>query len=254
MSDVIGAVDRALDILIYLYQEGNEKGISEMSRDLGMHKSTIHRNLTTLEKKGFVYQNLENGKYWLGMKLFAIGKRVEDKLSFTKVVAPFTKELFQEFKEVVNVSILDTKGPNGPKSIIIHKEENESQVLTVNPKVGSSSDCHCSSVGKCLLAFGDNIPFDEYKEIELPKYTENTISTWDDLLDCLEDVKVNGYAIDEGELEIGLTCIGAPILDRNGVAVAAISLSGPTHRMHDGDFKYKIRKVKDIARMISNQL
>jgi len=253
MGQTIGAVDRALDIIIYLYHAGEEKGISEISRDMGMHKSTIHRNLITLENKGFVYQNSITGRYWLGMKLFAIGKSVEDKLSFAQAIKPYTKRLHDEFKEVVNVSILDKDAPDTLHTIIVHKEESDTQVLTVNPKIGSSSDCHCSSVGKCLLAFGKDIPYDKYTDKPLKKYTENTIDTWDKLFECLDEVRENGYAVDESELEMGLTCIGAPILDKNGVAIAAVSLSGPSNRMHEGDFEYKIRRVKEIAQQISKQ-
>ncbi len=254
MSATIGAVDRALDILIYLYHEGREKGISEMSRDLGLNKSTIHRNLTTLANKGFVYQNEDNGKYWLGMKLYAIGKVVEDNLTLTEIIKPFTRQLYEEFKEVINVSILETNAPDALRSIIIYKEEDARQVLTVNPSIGSSSECHCSSVGKCLLAFGKDVPFDKFVDKPLTKFTENTIDNWDDFHDCLKEVREQGYAVDEEELERGLTCIGAPILDRDGVAVAAISLSGPTQRMHEGDFDYKIKRVKETARLISAQM
>jgi DNA-binding IclR family transcriptional regulator len=254
MADTISSVDRALDILIYLHREGVEKGISEISKDLGMYKSTIHRSLVTLENKGFVYQNPENEKYWLGMKLFAIGKSVEDKFSFSKAVRPYTEILLKEFNESVNVSILDTTSTDSLRTILVHKEENSKQVLTVAPTLGSTSECHCSSVGKCLLAFGKDVPYEKFTDKPLTQYTENTIKTWDEFYKCLDLVKKQGYAIDEGEMEIGLTCIGAPILDRNGIAIAAVSISGPSNRMHEGDFQYKINKVKEIANQISNKL
>ncbi|HBI94235.1 MAG TPA: IclR family transcriptional regulator, partial [Terrisporobacter glycolicus] len=64
----------------------------------------------------------------------------------------------------------------------------------------------------------------------------------------------DGYAIDNEELEHGLTCIGAPILDRDNKAIAAISLSGPTIRMKNGDFNYKVKRVIETAIKISNLL
>ena len=254
MGETISSVDRALDILIYLYNEGVEKGISEISKDLGMYKSTIHRSLTTLENKGFVYQNQENEKYWLGMKLFAIGKSVEEKFSFSKAVKPYTEILLKEFNETVNVSILDINSTDNLRTILVHKEENTNKVLAISPILGSSSECHCSSVGKCLLAFGKDIPYEKFTDKPLTKFTDNTIQTWDELFECLEIVKKQGYAIDESEMEIGLTCIGAPILDKNGIALAAVSISGPSNRMHEGDFEYKINKVREIAKLISNKL
>lgn len=254
MSDIINSVDRALDILVLLYHEGKEMGISEIAREFNIYKSTVHRTMVTLENKGFIKQNKENGKYWLGMKLYAIGMVVGEKMSLKDIIQPFTKELYDEFKEVINVSILEKNTTDYPRSIIIHKEEDPRQVLTVNPPVGSSSECHCSSVGKCLLAFNNDIPFEKYMERPLQKYTEKTIDKWLDFMKLLEKVKEQGYAVDDEELEVGLTCIGAPILDRNGVAVAAISLSGPTQRMRSGDFQYKIERIRQIAKEISRQL
>ena len=68
MSEIINALDRALDVMILLYHEKREMGVTEISKELGVYKSTIHRTLYTLENKGFVNQNKENGKYWLGTK------------------------------------------------------------------------------------------------------------------------------------------------------------------------------------------
>jgi len=254
MKDVIRSVDRALDVIIYLYHEGKERGISEISRDLDTYKSTIHRTLKTLENKGFVYQNQQNGKYWLGMKLYGIGMASMNKTSLIETIKPYTKKLFDEFQEVVNVSILELNNNDIPRSIIIHKEENPNKVLTVNPPIGSSSEFYCSSVGKCLVAFGKNINLEKYKRINLKKYTENTIIDWDDLITELNKIKSDGYAIDEEELEKGLTCIGAPIIGSEGYAVAAISLSGPTQRMREGDFNYKIDKLIRIVKEINLKL
>lgn len=251
MSETIVAVDRALDILLLLYYYGQEIGVSDIGRELDLHKSTVHRTLATLENKGFVHQNKENGKYWLGTKIYAMGLRVGEKLSLVDIIRPYAKKLFDEFQEVVNVSILDKDSVNGYKSIIILKEVDTNKVLSVNPNVGSSSDAHASSVGKCLLAFSKDIDINKIKTNPLKRYTENTLTNWDDLIKEFEKIRKNGYAIDDEEQEIGLYCIGAPIFDKNGNAIAAISMSGPTARMKIGDINEKISKVVDTAREIS---
>lgn len=251
MSEAIVSVERALDILLTLYNHGKEMGISELSRELGLHKSSVHRTLVTLEKRDFVYQNLENNKYWLGVKLYAIGLLVGETLSLVDIVKPFSKELFNEFKEVVNVSILDKDLSDGYKSMIILKEYDSKKVLSVNPNIGSSTDAYLSSVGKCLLAFSKGIDYNLILKRPLEKHTENTITNHDDLFIELEKIKANGYAVDNEEEELGLTCIGAPILDKSGYAIAAISISGPTSRMRMGNFNEKISKVRSIADKIS---
>lgn len=251
MSEIILSVDRALDILILLYNHGIEMGVSEIGRELDLHKSTVHRTLATLENKGFVHQNKENDRYWLGTKVYAMGLLVGEKLSLVDIIRPYAKKLFDEYQEVVNVSILDKDSKDSYKTIIILKEVDTSKVLSVNPNIGSSSDAHASSVGKCLLAFSKDIDLNRMATMPLKKYTENTFDNWDELQKELRKVKENRYAIDDEEQEVGLYCIGAPIIDRTGNAIAAISMSGPAVRMKKGDINEKITKLVEIANDIS---
>lgn len=254
MTEMIVSVDRALDILLTLYYNGEEMGISEIGRKLDIHKSTVHRTLATLENKGFVYQNTNTNRYWLGTKIYAMGLLIGEKLSLADLIKPYSIELFNEFKEVINVSILDKDIYDNYKTVIILKESDTRNVLSVNPNVGSSSDIHVSSVGKCLMAFSKDIDLSGISEKSLIGYTENTFTNWEDLLRELEIIKKNGYAIDNEELEIGLFCIGAPILDKNGSAIAAISMSGPTARMKGNNFEQKIIRLIEVSQEISYAL
>lgn len=254
MSEKILSVDRALDTLLLLYKNGEGMGVSEIARELDLHKSTVHRILATLENKDFVYKNRNTNRYWLGLKIYTMGLLIGEKLSLTDIIKPFAKELFEEFGEVVNVSILD-KDPQGLyKSVIILKESKADKVLLANPNVGSSSDPHSSSVGKCMLAFGEGIDIEKYKDIELKKHTKYTIDNYEDLIIELEDVKQKGYALDREEQEIGLYCIGAPILDKHGKSIAAISISGPTARMKNKGLDRKIERLVEVAKQIGYEL
>lgn len=251
MSDIIQSVDRALELLIFLHNEGKETSITKIANDMGIYKSTVHRTLMTLEARGFVSRNPETEKYWLGSRLFSLGKSVEDKVGHQEIMRPYLKKLSQKYNEVVNVSILE-RNPGKPyRSLLVLKEMSDSQLLSVNPAVGSSIDCHCSSVGKCLLAFCEDVDISVYRDTELASYTEKTISTYAALVEEIEKVRSQGYAIDCDEQEMGLTCIGAPIFGRKGVAIAAISLSGPTSRLFAGDLEEKISSLRRTAAEIS---
>ena len=252
MADIIQSVDRALEVMIYLYHEGKETSITKIAADLGVYKSTVYRTLVTLENRGFVRKNPETEKYWLGNRLFVLGKGVENRMGLLEIVRPYAKKLYDAYCEVVNVSILERNPDDVYRSVIILKEESDRQVLTVNPPVGSSSECYCSSVGKCLLAFSDDIDLGIYETHRMRPHTEHTITTVAALRSELVKVRERGYAMDHEELEYGLTCIGAPILNQKGAAVAAISLSGPTSRMLSGDIEERIEAVKRIAREISS--
>lgn len=249
MSEKIVSVDRALDILILLYNNGKEMGVSEIGKALELNKSTVHRTLATLENKGFVHQNKENERYWLGIKLYAMGLLVGEKLSLADLFKPYTKQLFDEFKEVINVSILDTDSSDGYKSVVILKEVDNRKTLSINPNIGLSSDVHVSSVGKSLIAFTKGLDIEKLKNLK--KYTENTITDVDDILEELEKIRQQGYAIDNEEQEVGLICIGAPILGKDGNAIAAMSISGPTARMKQNGFELKIQRLKETIAEIN---
>jgi len=95
---------------------------------------------------------------------------------------------------------------------------------------------------------------ERFKGQDLPMYTKNTINNWDDLLIELDNVRSRGYAVDNEELEIGLTCVAAPILDKENNVIAAISISGPTSRIKSDNFDTIVNEVKNTAWKISNLL
>ncbi|MFZ7102639.1 MAG: IclR family transcriptional regulator [Peptococcaceae bacterium] len=249
-KELINSVDRALDILLLFQSEGEEMGITRISNSLGVYKSTVYRTLATLENKGFVQQNPENGKYWLGLRLYSLGMLIKDKLTLKHLVHPYGKALSEKFKEVVHISVLDKNSEVYPKHIIIDKFQSQ-QVLSLTPPIGSSACCHSSAVGKALLAFADKNYLAKYMENELPKFTEKTITTWPGLLEELAKIRMQGYALDDEELELGLSCIASPILGINGEALAALSVSGPTARIKAEKFTEIVQGVSDTAKQIS---
>ncbi len=254
-SDLINSVDRALDILILLHREQREMGVTEIAKALDIYKSTIYRTLYTLENKGFIQRNSVTGKYWLGIKLYTIGMSVGEKMPIKEIIQPYAKELSEKFGEVVNVSILDTTTYKYPKTILIIKEEKQGQMLTVSPKLGSISESFSAAVGKCLLAFSEDDVIEKMKDVEFSLNTKNGIKNWDQLCKELERVRSDGYALDNEEAEIGLTCVAAPIFHKNNQAVAAISLSGPTSRINvSGKFEKIIEAVKKTAKEVSFEL
>lgn len=252
-SDIINSVDRALEILLTIYENNREMGISELSEQLGIYKSTVFRTLKTLEERGFVRQNPATKNYWFGMRIYAIGLSIREKMHLQDVIAPYTKKLYEQCHEIVNVSILENPSGDFHHSIIIHKEISDKNILFVNQPLGSSTPCYCSSVGKCLLAFTKDLDFSIYKTKPMEQYNERTIGSYDALMKSLDEVRSKGYALDDEEREAGLTCIGAPIIGRDGNAVAAISMSGPTSRMNDGHMQDKIDMVMETAREISKE-
>ena len=107
MAETIQSVDRALEVLIYLEAADQETSITKMASDMGVYKSTIYRTLATLEARGFVRKNPDTDRYWLGNRLFSLGKSVENHLGIQEVVRPSARKLYEAYPETVNVAILE---------------------------------------------------------------------------------------------------------------------------------------------------
>lgn len=250
MNNNIASVERALDILLLLYGEGKEMGVSQIAGTLGIYKSTVFRTLYTLQEKNFVQKNELTDKYWLGPSLYTIGMMVANSYSLSDIVAPEVEVLCQKVKEVINVSVLHADPINGYRSVVVFKAKGPQQILGVDPQIGSSTAAYSSSVGKCMLAF-NNIDWQIIKGTKFQQFTEHTITDVAELKTELERIRAQGYAIDNEEREIGLFCIGAPIFNKHGKAIAAISVSGPKARITDSRFHEKVKLLKEAARHIS---
>lgn len=251
-KEKIHSLDRALDVLLLLQQEKREMGVTQIATQLGLQKSTVHRSLMTLEGKGFVQQNQESGRYWLGLRLYSLGMMVRDKLPLAGMLAPYAKQLSERYREAVHLSVLDRTAQQ-PRHIVIDKVES-SQVLSLTPPIGSSEPCHCSAGGKCLLAFSTPDYLERFAGCELQAFTPRTIVDWPALNRELTQIRELGYSMSDEELERGLTCIAAPIFARGHEVIAALSLSGPTSRMKADSFAEMVNELKRITKRISDDL
>lgn len=251
-SVIINSVDRTLDVIEYLYKEKRGISISQISKELQLYKSTVYRTLATLQNRGYVVQNEESGLYSLGPKFYVLSEGDGSKQNLSKLIMPYMEILNDRFRDAVNLAKLD-RGTDGVYRIVILGECASKLALGAKVDVGAMSECYCASLGKCLLAFSEDIDLSVYETREMRKFTDTTITTLPELKEELERVRRKGYALDAEEREKGLFCIGVPIL-RDGVAVAAISLSGPTGRIRDDNLQEKIAFMKSLSEEITKAL
>ena len=251
-KEKVHSLDRALEILLLFQQEGRELGVTQIATLMNLQKSTVHRTLSTLEGKGFIQQNQETGRYWLGMRLYSLGMLVREKLPLSRLLAPYAKELAEKYREAVHLSVLDTSALE-PRHLVIDKVES-SQVLSLTPPIGSSEPCHCSAGGKCLLAFSSPEYLKRFEGCRLRSFTPHTIIEWAKLKAELDVIRERGYSVSDEELELGLTCIAAPVFARGEEIIAALSLSGPTSRMKTEEFNAMVDEMVRITKCISDGL
>lgn len=248
---IINSVDRSLDVLEYLYREDREVSISQLSKDLDIYKSTIFRTLATLENRGYVLQNKDTEMYTLGPKIFAYNSRQESNI-LAASIEPYMHKLSAKFLESVTLAIL-TEDRNGVYSLTNIANVRSHLTLTVNFEGSSASECYCSSMGKCLLAFSEHIDLSIYDRFKPVKFTENTITDTKELAKELDKIRAQGYAVDNEERERGLFCLGVPIFS-GGKAISAMSISGPAARIRDSYLEEKIEYMKELSKEISDNL
>jgi DNA-binding IclR family transcriptional regulator len=248
-SSPVPAIERALMLLEFLAQSKSGFSTSEISRRLGLPKSSTYLIVETLEKRGFLQKNRQNGRYYLGLKLIALSRHAIENLDLREEAKPFLRSLMQETQLVVHMAVLD-----GAEAMLIDKME----ALGTGRQtsfVGRRLDVHSTGVGKALVAY---ISEEELALIArqkgFPRRNDNTITTLAALRRELAQVRSLGYSLDNEEDEIGERCIGAPVFDRNSTVVAAISVAGTLNQIPDERIPDLANAVKRTAAQISSHL
>jgi len=244
----VQTLEKALDIIEVLSREsGNGLGISELSRSLGdMGKSTIHRILDTLTAYGYVERAPIKANYRLSWRLFEIGNVVQRQRSLSSIDFQLLQNLRDKYQETVNLAVRVKE-----HAVTISKLEPVSMPLRAHLNMGEREPLHATAVGKVLISEMDP---EKVKELlgegTLEKLTSNTITSVDSLIEELKKIKDQGYAIDDQELCIGVSCIAMPVKNFDNEIVAAISVTGPTARMNFS----KITEIKEDLRIVTEAL
>lgn len=221
----IAAVDKALAILNLFSEQQIELGITEMAQLTGLHKSTLAGLVYTLERNGYLYQNVESRKYRLGLRL---AERAAVALNQYQVVAAAQKHmetLLNKRNESVNFGVRE-----GAEVVYLaHLTSN--QQLNVRVKIGKRGHLHTTALGKAILSVTpETVRRQIIDTLTLEPMTPHTITTVAGLMDDLNRGAARGYSIDNEENELGGRCVAAPIFDWTGRVIGAISLSAPITR------------------------
>lgn len=212
--------------ILDLLASANEEGISlsEASGHLQVSKSTAHRYLTTLEELRVVTRD-EKDHFRLGPKLIELAGSYLSDLDLRSESKPFLERLSAETHETVHLAI-----PSEYEVIYIAKVDSHHSVRMAS-RIGARNPMYCTSLGKAIMAYYTGERVEEIIRDGLPARTPHTLTTAEALKTELEHVKLQGFAVDDQENEMGVRCVGAPIFDYNRNVVAAVSVSGPSSRL-----------------------
>lgn len=222
--DRVQAVERAIAVLQFLARN-DWSGVTEVGQELGVHKSTAFRLLTTLEAHGLVEQHVDSGKYHLGFGLVYLARAVSVGPDLSRHAQPSLEWLADETGETVTIAVLE-----GDEAVTIDQLIPETSVVS-RSWTGRRNPLHCTSVGKVFLA---SLPRSRSAAIingRHVRWTDRTIVTPVELRAELERVREQGYAIAWEEFEEGLASVAAPVHAVDGTVVAALSVSGPSYRL-----------------------
>ncbi|UNC90883.1 IclR family transcriptional regulator [Candidatus Contubernalis alkaliaceticus] len=246
----VQSVERALYLLEILSQVGNPMTLSDISEKAGLNISTVHRLLHTLISHQFVQQDLNSGRYRLGLRIFEIGSKALYSLDIRQVARPDLQELVDTCNETVNMAILD-------QGEVVYIEQVEStNMIKMFARVGSRGPAHCTGAGKVLLSYVEEPELTNIlKNKGMASFTPHTITEPNQLREELSLIRERGYSLDIEEMEEGVKCIAAPIRDHEGRVIAAVSISGPVARMTEKRLKDMIiQNLTDTTQKISINL
>ncbi len=244
----IQSLQRAAAILRCFTQSDTDLGVTAISRQLGLHKSTVSRLLSTLKQEGFVEQNPETGKYQLGLGLITLAGIVLDRIDLRQVAYPYIRTLARLTQETVNVVVLDNS-----ECVNIGGVASPRPIQYIG-RIGRRTPVHCTAAGKVLLAY---LPSEEQKQIlakNLSRFTVNTVVDVQTLEQLLLMVRKQGYAITHQEYQLELSDLAAPVCDHTGHVFAAVVVSGPTYRISPDKIEPFVKAIKETAQEISTRL
>jgi DNA-binding IclR family transcriptional regulator len=223
-ATLIRSVDRAVAILDLLAREGWSTG-AEVSRELGVHRSTALRLLATLDRHGLVERDQRTSKYRLGRRLVQLASSVRGEVDLRQVARPVCEALARSLGETVTLDVLDAD-----EIVPIEQATGSTSVVSVN-WLGTRSPVHCTASGKVILAFAAEEVRARLLARPLERRTPRTIVDRDELEAQLAEVREQGYARTFEELEVGLNAIAAPVRSAGREVLGAVDVSGPAHRI-----------------------
>jgi len=243
----VQSINRILNILEILAENTDGLLITALSKEAGLHVSTVHRLLKTLKKRDYIEQAEATGKYSLGLKLFEIGIKKLESIDLRQLAKPLMVELANITKETVHLVVLAKD-----EGVYIDKVEAQG-AIRLHSQIGWRLPLHATATGKTFLA---HLPKENVIKIIKEKgqsfYTKNTIIDLPALKKELEKIKLQGYSLDKEEYQDGVHSIAVPIKNHTGEVIAAMSLSAPVNQLRID--KKPINLLKEYGLKISKQL
>jgi DNA-binding IclR family transcriptional regulator len=220
MPGVNNSILKALDILDLLGRAPEQLRLMDIALQLDLPESTTHRLLASMAEKGYVQQREHNGPYVLGWKIVTLARSLGTGQRLVQDLRPYLEQVLRDVKQTVNLGVLNDL----QVTYLDCLTPNNAVALYTPP--GLLVPAYATSLGKALLAY---LPEPELEaalsRLQLEPLTPRSITSRSRLQAALAEVRQQGYAVDHGEFHRDVSCVAAPILEPDGRAIAAISVT-----------------------------
>jgi IclR family acetate operon transcriptional repressor len=238
----VQSVDRAMLLIETLAEDDEGYRLTDLAIRTGLSPSTIHRLLTTLEKRRFVQFDREQSIWHIGAQSFAVGATFARRRNFVTQAMPYLRKLRDQTRETANLGVMD----DGAMVILTRVESRE--IMRSVTKVGGRAPMVASGLGKALLStYPEEDVFAVIRREGMPRLTAKSIVRAGELCKSLHDIRERGYSIDDEEAQIGLRCVSAVVYDDRSEPLAAISVSGKASRVPDDRLPVLGKFVQEVA-------
>jgi DNA-binding IclR family transcriptional regulator len=238
-------VEKALRLLDTVAAEGSPVSLLALSRAAGIDKTTTHRLATSLTRYGLLRFDPNERAYSLGLRLIDLGQRAIGQLHIAREARPYLEQLGALSGEAVNLGVYDEG------QVVFIEQVASPQPVVIRARAGSRIPAHCTGIGKVLLAYGPAEWKRRVLKHGLPPLTPNTISEPAEFTEHLTRVRRLGYAFDDEEHRLGVRCVASPVRDHTGLAIAAISISGPAFRLSRERLNELVEPLRQSAEELS---
>jgi IclR family KDG regulon transcriptional repressor len=242
----IKALQRGMKVLDALLDARAPLSLKQICAHTGLPKSTAFRIIVNLLQGQYLVETEEG--YWLGLKMLRFGALVEEKLDLVQEARPFLIQLRDQVNETIHLAVLD----DDLRVVYLEKLSTQHAVGLMMSRIGITAPMHCTALGKAMAAFRPEDEISDWIQMHgLKPVTDATITDKDAFLQDLREIRSRGYAVDNGEFEVSVRCVAAPIRDRAGTVIAAVSISGPDTRMPDSllDSSMAMQVVETASRI-----
>src|ERR1700737_4524428 len=215
---------------------------ADLGARTGLSPSTVHRLLTTLEKRRFVQFDRDDSMWHIGAKSFAVGSTFVRRRNFVTEALPYLRKLRDQTRETANLAVVD----DGAMIVLTRVESRE--IMRSVTKVGGRVPMVASGLGKALLStYSEEDVFAIIQREGMPRLTSKSIVRAGELCKSLHDIRQQGYSVDDEEALTGLRCVSAVVYDEAGEPLAAISVAGKASRVPNDRLPILGKFVQEVA-------